>query len=227
MIAPRRQQLVWLRLDAWQQVLAHPSASAGWDERALECLQYWARSDLPLVVTRQPPDRTVQRADPTLALGLPAPARWERRRLSVEVPVGGVRRIGSFPSADSITQCLPVGAQRGWRGLCAALQRLQVEAHAYGSYGWQRLTGLSYLHARSDLDLLIVLETSRQADAATALLLSASFEVPHIDGELVFNDGAAVPWREWAWWRAGRVERVLVKRPHGAALEDPRSWAAA
>ena len=74
------------------------------------------------------------------------------------------------------------------------------------------------------IDLLIVLETSRQADAATALLLSASFEVPHIDGELVFNDGAAVPWREWAWWRAGRVERVLVKRPHGAALEDPRSW---
>ncbi len=220
MIALRRQQLVWLAADTWQRALTQPPSAAGWDQQALECLQYWARSDLPLVVTRQQAGRTAKRAHESLALGLPAPACWERRRLLVDVPAGSVCRVGRFPSADTITDDLPGRAQDDWRGLCTALLRLQVAALAYGSYGWQRLTGLAYLHPYSDIDLLVVVDTSAQADAAAALLLGASFDVPRIDGEIVFGDGAAVP-------RAGRVERVLVKRPDGAALEDPRWWAAA
>jgi len=218
---------VWLRAEAWLRVQAQPPGADGWDKQALECLQYWARSDFPLVLTRQRPGRTAERAHESLALGLPAPACWERRRFLVEVPAGSVSRVGRFPSADAITEDLPARARDDWRGLCTALLRLQVAALVYGSYGWQQLTGLAYLHPHSDVDLLVVVDTSSQADAAAALLLGASFDVPRIDGEIVFGDGAAVPWREWATWRAGRVERVLVKRPHGAALEDPRSWAAA
>jgi len=227
MSAPRRQQLVWLNADAWQSVTTRPTATTACGACALECLEYWAQSDLPLVVTRQPVRRSARHADETLTLGLPAPVQWDRRRLFVEVPAGAVRRIGSFPSAEAIAEQLPAGVQGNWRILCRALQLLQVAAQVYGSYGWQWLTGLPYRHEQSDIDLLIVLDNARQADAATELLQSASDIAPRIDGELLFNDGAAVPWREWAAWRAGRIGRVLVKRQHAAALEDPRSWAVA
>ena len=227
MIALCRQQLVWLDADTWRRVTTQLPAGAGWDERALECLEYWARSDLPLVVARQPHRGPGRAADEPLTLGLPAPACWERRRLCVEVPAGSIRRVGTFPSTDAIAEHLPASARDDWHGLCAGLQRLQVAAHVYGSYGWQQLTGLAYLHAHSDLDLLILLDTARQADAAVALLQAGSRIAPRIDGELVFSDGAAIPWREWAAWRAGTAERVLVKRLHDAALEDPRLWAAA
>src|SRR5882672_11247991 len=122
MIALRRQQLVWLSTDAWQHVLAQLTGPAGWDKRARDCVQYWARSDLPLVVTRQPAGRTAERTHEPLALGLPAPARWERRRLLIEVPAGSVCRVGRFPSADAITPSLPASVQEDWRNLCARLR---------------------------------------------------------------------------------------------------------
>jgi phosphoribosyl-dephospho-CoA transferase len=45
-----------------------------------------------------------------------------------------------------------------------------------------------------------------------------------LDGELLFRDGAAVAWREWIEWRAGRARAVLVKRLHGVALERDTAW---
>ena len=47
---------------------------------------------------------------------------------------------------------------------------------------------------------------------------------PRLDGELVFDDGAAVAWREWIEWRAGRARAVLVKRLHGVALQRDAAW---
>jgi phosphoribosyl-dephospho-CoA transferase len=57
-----------------------------------------------------------------------------------------------------------------------------------------------------------------QADAAAALLRSFPCELPRLDGELVFDDGAAVAWREWLAWRAGRALALLVKRIDGSSL---------
>jgi len=91
----------------------------------------------------------------------------------------------------------------------------------------QRLTGLSYLHPQSDIDLLLVVGTLAQADAATRLLLGAPFDVPRIDGELVFSDGAANPLARMGSMACAARGRVLVKRRQSVALEDPRSWVTA
>ena len=47
---------------------------------------------------------------------------------------------------------------------------------------------------------------------------AVSFAEPRLDGELRFPDGAAVAWREWEAWRAGRSRAVLVKRLDGCSL---------
>lgn len=242
---PQRQRLVWLAPGAWAELLAQRPSSAAvgrvLDAMAFACLEHWARHDLPLVVTRQPAAERAHVvladaladacAGPALALGLPAPACWERRRLALRVPADGVVRFGDFPPAEAIAPLLPAPTRAAWLELSAGLDALGVVARVYGSHGWQQLTGLSYLHAGSDLDLLLALCSPGQADAAAALLAATVADaatraaLPRLDGELVFANGTAVAWREWAGWRAGRTARLLVRRRHGAALESGAIWA--
>ena len=223
--ALRRHRLVWLGADAWRRVLEPTSDAAPWDAQALECLSHWAEHDLPLVVTRQPPTWSGHRGDEPLALGLAASERWGRRRLFVEVSASAVRRVGEFAGVDAIAGTVPTHALEGFRALCAGFDRLRVAVRVYGSYGWQQLTGLAYVHEHSDIDLLATVETPPQADAVVALLQRVPFDAPRVDGEIVFGDATAIAWREWAAWRSGQVERVLVKRLCGAALEDAQTWA--
>ena len=219
----QRHRLVWLHASAWRRLLA-PAHTARWDAQALDCLRHWADAKLPLVVAHQTPGWTGERPDESVVLGLAAPLHWDRRRLFVEVPASDVQRVGAFAAASAITAALPQPAQASWRVVCRSLERLGAEARVYGSYGWQQVTGMAYVRDSSDIDLLVTVATSRRADAVSALLDRTAFEVPRLDGEIVFDDGAAVAWREWAAWRAGSAAQVLVKRVSGAALETPDSW---
>ena len=54
--------------------------------------------------------------------------------------------------------------------------------------------------------------------------LSDYAEVPFRVGELMFDDGTAVAWREWLAWRAGRVKSLLVKTIAGSSLVHSRGW---
>jgi phosphoribosyl-dephospho-CoA transferase len=147
--------------------------------------------------------------------------RWERERLFIDLSAGAVRRIGAFPAAREITPFLAAELQPAWRRLCDRFAALGLTVLVHGSYGWQLVSRLVYLRPRSDIDLHVQVDDAAQADALAAALLAASQGLPRLDGELVFGDGAAVAWREWAQWRAGSVDRMLVKRLHGVALEDP------
>ena len=204
-----RQQLVRLSGDGWAHVLEAP-----WDDEAHDCLSTWARRGLPLVVTRQPPSH-----DDTLATGLPAPSRFRRRRLAVAVAPRDVLFLDEFPNADAVTRLLPRGLATAWRSLVAALAASDCAVRVYGGYGWQAVTRLAYVHAASDLDLLLPVSSSAQADEVADALASQAWDGPRLDGELLFPDGAAVAWREWGDHRQGRVAQVLVKRLRGVALE--------
>lgn len=230
MHAYRRHQLVWLTEVGWCDLLEGAVDSPSrWDAQARDCLNHWANARLPLVVTRQPRGLIVSKPVqfPGLALGLAAPLRWDRRRLSFSVPLAAVQRVAEFPSAADITGQLPRDLQAGWRVLCAGFTGCGVSVRVCGSHGWQRLSGWPCVHEQSDIDLVIAVATPEAADALAALLQRAPFDRPRIDGEFLFADGAAVAWREWAPWRSGKVAQVLVKRLNGASLEDMGSWCVA
>ena len=206
-----RQQLLRLTADGWARLLTTPHEDA---ER--ECLALWAASGWPLVVTRQPPS-----GGEAIAVGLPAPARFRRRRISLSVAPGEVLFLDEFPPAEVATRSLPRAVVAPWRALVATLALVGSRARVYGGYGWQAITRLPYVHAQSDLDLLLPVSGPPQADEIARLLATAAWDGPRLDGELLFPDGAAVAWREWLDHRQGRASRVLVKRLRGVALESP------
>ena len=214
MVPLHRHQLAWLGALGWRRVL-----DRDWDAEARDCLAHWAAMRLPLVVTRQ-----IVSDEGTVSLGLPAPQRWGRRRLAITVTRNDPLYFGEFPSADQMAGLLPAPARPAWRRLCADLGAAKVDACVYGSYGWQMLSGLDHVRVGSDIDLWLSVFGVAQADAAAACLQSACGELPRLDGELMFDDGAAVAWREWLAWRAGHVKSLLVKTIAGSSLVHSRAW---
>jgi phosphoribosyl-dephospho-CoA transferase len=211
----RRHQIVWVGEAGWRNVLARD-----WDAQARDCLAHWAEKRLPLVVTRQP-----DLADTvSIAVGLPAPDRWNRRRLALRVARSDVLYFDEFPLADKAGSLVPVSTRLAWRGLCANLKATGVNARVYGSYGWQLLSGLDHVRADSDIDLWLSVSDLDQADAAVACLQSFASKRLRLDGELVFGDGTAVAWREWLAWRSGRAKGLLVKTLGGGALVHAPTW---
>ncbi|MBL8278086.1 MAG: malonate decarboxylase holo-[acyl-carrier-protein] synthase [Pelomonas sp.] len=202
-----RHQIAWLSREGWQHVLARP-----WDDDARQCLKHWAGHRLPLVVTRQ----SASLGEGQVALGLCAPARWAYRRLALQLPQADVAYFDEFPLLERVVAQLPASARAGARSLAQALHREGLAARAYGSHGWQALTGLEHLRAGSDLDLWLGVAGTAEADAAVALLARWSGPV-RLDGELVFPGDTAVAWREWQAWREGRTRGLLVKRLQGAS----------
>ena len=211
MAALRRQQLIRLSGPGWARVLDAP-----WDATARSCLGVWAARGLPLVVTRQPPV-----AGERVATGLPAPARYGRRRLALAVEPDDVSRFDEFPPAAAATRLLPRAVAAPWRALLATLAAADCAPRLYGGFGWQVLTRMAYVHAGSDVDLLLPVVSAAQADAVARALASAAWDGPRLDGELQFPDGGAIAWREWHAHRQGGAAQVLVKRLHGVALECP------
>jgi phosphoribosyl-dephospho-CoA transferase len=216
MTSLRRHQLARLSEAGWATILARP-----WDRQARECLAHWAKQGLPLVVTTQPLDVA---SSGSVALGLPAPARWDRRRLALQVPRAALRRVDEFPRLAEVRDLLPPLVRYRARRLMAELDACDATARVFGSYGWQAISDLDYLRPESDLDLSVTVNGATHADAVVQALQSFDAARPRLDGELLFNDGAAVAWREWIDWRAGRAHAVLVKRLHGVALHRDTVW---
>ncbi|MDR6454773.1 phosphoribosyl-dephospho-CoA transferase [Variovorax beijingensis] len=216
MVPLRRHQLARLSTSGWAAVLGRP-----WDAQARDCLAHWASHQLPLVVTRQPADAT---ADGWIALGLPAPARWDRRRIALQVPHAAVHGLGEFPRLDDMQKLLPPPARGAVRELLGRLDASHATARVFGSFGWQAISGLDHVRDDSDLDLSIPIDDAAHADAVVRALGSFEAERPRLDGELMFADGAAVAWREWREWRAGRARAVMVKRLDGVCLQRDTTW---
>ncbi len=205
-----RHQLVHLDAEGWQRLAAQER-----DDASRACIDHWAAARLPLVVTRQCPDEP-----DVLALGLPAPLRWQRRRLALRADWRHVLGFDEFPSVQDLAPLLPRSGLATWQGLVSALTGLDAAARVYGSHGWQLLSGLPYLHADSDIDLTLAVHDAHHADAVAAVLAGCCPILPRrLDGELQFADGRAYAWREWQAWRAGRSRAILCKTLNAVSLE--------
>jgi len=211
MLQLERNSLVWPTPEGWATL----HAQALPDPAALVVVQHWQAQRLPLVVGRQTP----MLVEGLITLGLPAPAQWGRRRLSFTVPLAQLAYSGPFPSLSDATQ------RQRWRRQAQALEQALAEClgrgaaavQVYGSYGWQCLTGLRYLHDDSDIDLRLAVPDLAAARSAIAVLEAQPLPC-RIDGELVFRSGHAVAWRELAQLLQGQVPQVIAKRLEGVAL---------
>jgi phosphoribosyl-dephospho-CoA transferase len=205
-----RHQLARLTSAGWQRV-----RDREWDADARACLAHWAARDLPLVIARQPAGPAAADA---IAMGLPAPGRWGRRRYAFSIPRADVSYFDEFPRAQEVRRLLPERVRGAWDALCDGLRSCGAPARVYGSHGWRHITGLDHVHADSDIDLWTAVSDAEQADEVARRLQSFACARPRLDGELVFDDGGAVAWREWLAWRSGRARAVLVKRVEGCVL---------
>ncbi|WMJ71490.1 malonate decarboxylase holo-[acyl-carrier-protein] synthase [Stenotrophomonas sp. 24(2023)] len=196
---PARHTLAWLSANAdWRaDVAAHEPRLAAWFAQGL-----------PAMVAR----RAVDDPDPRLRLGVPLPPSEGKQRIALRVPLQDVLRQQPPPTLDAI---LATGVARDWQVALHALVHI-APARVFGAFAWQHLSGLPYVHAASDIDLLWRVDARAQADALVARLRHWEDEYGHrVDGELCLADGGAVNWREYA----GGSRQVLVKRLDGAALE--------
>jgi len=209
----RRHDLVWVSAEGWDGLLRQAS-----DPEAVECLGHWLDQRLPLVVGRQ----ELGRAE--LALGLAAPMRWKKRKLSLNVPRDRVLCQDRFPKALDVRLLLPARLRDSWIELCGRLAGFAANPRVHGSYGWQRITRLEYVTRRSDIDLHLSVFDADIADGVARCLDEFRWDGPRIDGELLFPDGSAIAWREWLQWRRGQTSEVMVKRLYGVALRSDAEW---
>ena len=201
-----RNQLLCVDSVGWALIEAHE-----WDEQARTIFSHWRTHQLPLVVCRQgaetPPD--------IVCMGLPSPQQWSRRRMALTVSPEHLTAHADFPSLAQVVQANQWGAAA--IELSDAIARLDVNAHVYGSHGWQWLTGLAYLHEASDLDLSLTVNSWDMASQLVQRLANTSIHC-RVDGEIVFPQGKAVAWRELYQLIQGKTSQVLMKDRHSLKL---------
>jgi len=89
----------------------------------------------------------------------------------------------------------------------------------FGALLWEHVTGLPYLTAQSDLDLLWSISNDRTVALVVDGLLRLDASGPvRFDGQLELPDGGAMNWRELALSVANLGGKVLVKTKDGIAV---------
>ncbi len=163
----------------------------------------WAERNRPLVVRRAACDE--HRSGRLVPLGLPLPPAQGKRRIAVQVPAVAISDVSPPPRLVDLVSSAPVA----WHATIDRLLQLDAGVRAYGSLAWQHATGLAYLSATSDLDLLWRPVAGSSCEALLTGIAAIERQAPmRIDGEVLAADGGAVHWREL---QSGAAE-VLVKR---------------
>ena len=145
-----------------------------------------------------------------IPLGLPLPPSHGKRRIALTLPAADI--LGHKPP-PRLADC-KYAAPPHWQATLDALLSLDGDVQCFGSLAWQHVTGLPYLAANSDLDVLWPLPPSARLGRFLAALARIEAEAPmRIDGEIIGSPGA-VQWRELASGEA----MLAVKGEAGAAL---------
>lgn len=187
LVTHQRHRLVRVAPTAWAAMLRYRP-----DLDGVPHLAGWAEAGRPLIIRRFFPG---ERRD-SIPLGLPLP------------PADGKRRIAFAFSPDDLSPYPPLTladaravAPATWQSSLDALITLGAEhgltPRPFGSLLWQAATGLTYLAATSDLDILWPLPMQTiPADFLAALARISEAAPMRLDGELLLPDGAGLQWRE-------------------------------
>jgi len=201
-----RNQLLCVDSAGWALIEAHD-----WDAQAQTIFSHWRSYQLPLVVCRQ----RAETQSNHVCMGLPSPQQWSRRRVALTVCLDHLTAHAGFPTLAQVVQT------NHWVSavieLSDAIANLGAKAHVYGSHGWQWLTGLTYLHEASDLDLSLSVNSWEMASQLVHCLVNTSIHC-RVDGEIVFPQGQAIAWRELYQLIQGKTSHVMMKDRHSLKL---------
>jgi phosphoribosyl-dephospho-CoA transferase len=204
--APARHALLRVEPSAYASTLAEREDLAG-----EPLLVDWAEQGRPLIARRREPCDQPGR----VAAGIPLPPSHGKKRIALQVSTSAIRSVLPPPLLADAARAAPTA----WRPAIDAIEdlclRVGVDVRAFGALAWSSLTGLHYLSATSDLDLLFDLKE----DTDVALLLDGLARIEAIapmrlDGEVVRCESGAANWREL---RSG-AEEIVVKTIDGVAL---------
>ncbi|GBQ98549.1 malonate decarboxylase-specific holo-ACP synthase [Acetobacter nitrogenifigens DSM 23921 = NBRC 105050] len=209
MVLIRRHALVTVSPSAWREVAGdHP----------LKEVRDWAALRRPLVCRCPAPDEE----GAGVALGLPLPPLLGKLRLAFLLPVNALAPFGGSTALSA----LDVKPDSFWRPDVAKLLQLaaryNIVPEATGSLLWQSVTGLEYLSATSDLDILWRVDPVRHDTTSLLRDLAAltGALTMRLDGEVIFPDDRGVQWRELHdSAKRGGSETVLAKSlRHGVEI---------
>jgi len=202
-----RHQLAFVSPAAWRSALAGRP-----DFAAAPLVEAWARRGWPLISRRPLPGEGAG-----VPLGLPLPPFAGKRRLCFLMRPEDVLATSAPPALAEVLPDAPIS----WRATICELRALAskhaVTVQAFGSLAWRTLTGLDYVTASSDLDVLFRVHSRTDLRALAAGVAEIDAVAPmRVDGELVRSSGVAVNWRELL----GEAREVLVKSTAGVELVD-------
>lgn len=188
-----------------------------------------ARDGHPFVMRRTTICEQASEYAAGIPLGLRLPSGAAARGLAFSAEPGAVAKVAPPLSlAEALTH---EGLPHDWREPLARLERAaagsDIVLRVYGSVAWQCMTGQAYLHAGSDIDLLLRPTSIAQArDGLELLQTFVNESALPLDGELELPDGRAAAWKELL----GSTRYVLVKSDDGVGLTqreaiwDPQCW---
>lgn len=203
-----RHRLVTIAPAAW------PCLLQGHAHEHLPLLQSWAARGWPAIIRRPLPED----APGLLPIGVPLPPSAQKLRIALCAAPEDVTAEEPLPALAAAMAAAPAAWQKRIAALLAVGEKHLLTPRVFGSLCWQARTGLAYLGAGSDLDLVWpVAEQTAIAALAGDISNAEQIPGPRLDGELVFVDGRAVNWREFFQALRSGAE-VLVKDAQGAAL---------
>ncbi|WP_431311011.1 malonate decarboxylase holo-[acyl-carrier-protein] synthase [Methylobacterium nigriterrae] len=202
----RRHDLLDVEPAAWAAALAGRPDLAGAPH-----LAGWAERGFPVIVRRRHPGEASAR----VPVGLPLP------------PADGKRRIGLGLAPEAVRPRAPVtvaraldAAPEAWHPTLRAViglgERHGLMPRVFGGLLWQSLTGLPYLSATSDLDLLWPVSGPIARGFLDAIAAIEARAPMRLDGEILLADGSGLNWRELR--APGEAGTVLAKHRDGLAL---------
>ncbi|PPQ21274.1 malonate decarboxylase holo-[acyl-carrier-protein] synthase [Bradyrhizobium sp. AC87j1] len=202
-----RHDLVFVSPDGWRTML-DLHGDLGCDP----LVAHWAELGWPTIRRRALPCETAG-----LALGLPLPPSAGKKRLAFLAGLDDIVAVARPPSLKKARASAPPHWRMTLDHLDELALRHSAHARVFGSLAWETLTGLDYVTAGSDLDLLLETSPETDLDRLVADLAAIESQAPmRLDGELMRAEGAAVNWREF---QAGASE-ILVKSIEGVTLRD-------
>ncbi len=216
-IAPGRHGLVSIAADDWPRVARSASCAGTLDGDAVALVADWGRRGLPVITRR----RTAADDPGALPVGLPLPPALGKLRVALRVPMDVSWRRRAPLTLGAAQPEAPPSWQPTIAAVLALATRLRLVPCVFGALLWQTLTGLPYLHARSDLDLLWPDVDAARLPALLDGLAAAERTAPlRLDGEILCAAGG-VSWRELAG--GGDPHRaVLVKGADAVRLAPVR-----